>query len=140
MKKGTVLAFGTFDGFHEGHRHFLEEAKTHGTRLVVVVARDKTVERLKGHLPTRSEEERQRDVEQAGIADEAVLGSLFDPYWALNEYRPDVIVLGYDQKSILTENLKKELQRRDLPTRIVRAGAFQPDVYKSSILKEKGGM
>lgn len=45
MKK--VLAFGTFDGFHRGHLSFLEQAKSHGNYLIVVVARDKTAEKVK---------------------------------------------------------------------------------------------
>jgi len=49
MKKLVkVLAFGTFDILHPGHEFYLKEAKKHGDILDVVVARDSTVEKIKG--------------------------------------------------------------------------------------------
>ncbi len=48
----TVLAAGVFDLLHYGHIRYLEEAKKtggEGARLIVIVARDETVLRLKGH-------------------------------------------------------------------------------------------
>jgi cytidyltransferase-like protein len=44
----TVMVFGTFDGIHDGHRYFLNEAKKFGDKLVVAVAKDTTVKTLKG--------------------------------------------------------------------------------------------
>jgi len=43
----TVLAFGTFDILHKGHEFLLSKAKSFGERLVVVIARDVTVEKFK---------------------------------------------------------------------------------------------
>ena len=43
----TVLTFGTFDIFHPGHLHYLKEAKKHGNCLIVIIARDTTVQRIK---------------------------------------------------------------------------------------------
>ena len=46
----VVLASGTFDLLHLGHVKYLEEAKKTGgpnAKLVVIVARDKTVEKRK---------------------------------------------------------------------------------------------
>lgn len=42
-----VMAFGTFDVFHPGHEYYLTQAKKYGDILIVVVARDKTVEKVK---------------------------------------------------------------------------------------------
>jgi FAD synthetase len=47
MKKKVVMTFGTFDMFHPGHRYYLSEARKEGDVLVVIVARDITVEKLK---------------------------------------------------------------------------------------------
>jgi len=47
MKKKVVMTFGTFDMFHPGHRYYLSEARKYGDILIVVVALDATVERLK---------------------------------------------------------------------------------------------
>ena len=49
-RRRRVLASGVFDLIHDGHLRFLEEAKKmggKGAELVVVVARDSTVRRLK---------------------------------------------------------------------------------------------
>ena len=45
MKK--VLVFGTYDIFHKGHEYFLKESKKKGDYLIVVVARDSTVKKIK---------------------------------------------------------------------------------------------
>ncbi len=48
-----VIAFGTFDLLHYGHIKMLETAKELGGEkgeLVVVVARDESVLKIKGHL------------------------------------------------------------------------------------------
>ena len=50
-KKKVVLASGTFDLLHFGHVKYLEEAKKAGGKnaeLIVIVARDSTVEKRKG--------------------------------------------------------------------------------------------
>ena len=46
MKKICVVVAGTFDGIHPGHLSFLKQASELGNELVVIVARDKTVQRL----------------------------------------------------------------------------------------------
>jgi FAD synthetase len=50
-ERGRVIAFGVFDGLHEGHRHFLREARKLGGRLTVAVAHDEAVVMLKGRRP-----------------------------------------------------------------------------------------
>jgi cytidyltransferase-like protein len=47
MKKKVVMTFGTFDVFHPGHRFYLTEARKLGNRLIVIVALDSTVEKIK---------------------------------------------------------------------------------------------
>jgi FAD synthetase len=47
MKKKVVMTFGTFDVFHPGHRFYLTEARKLGGRLIVIVALDSTVEKIK---------------------------------------------------------------------------------------------
>jgi len=72
-----VLASGTFDLLHFGHVRFLEEAKRAGdedAKLVVVVARDRTVVERKGERPVMSEDQRRALVEALRVVDEAILG------------------------------------------------------------------
>lgn len=123
----TVLVFGTFDLFHPGHEFFLREAEKRGDRLVVIVARDKNVERIKGRFPIDNEETRLKNVASFVSVDEARLG--YEDWGkhlqVLEDVEPDVICLGYDQKARIPEG-KWE---------VVRLPAHQPETYKSSLLR-----
>ncbi len=129
------MAFGTFDIFHDGHKSYLEQAKKMGDFLIVVVARDETVLRIKSQWTQNSEEERLEVVEKSGLADEVVLGSLEDKYVVLEKYRPDVIALGYDQSVDLSE-LTEKLKNLKLQAEIVRMQGHNPEKFKSSKLRK----
>ncbi len=129
------MAFGTFDIFHDGHKSYLEQAKKMGDFLIVVVARDETVLRIKSQWTQNSEEERLEVVEKNGLADEVILGSLEDKYAALEKYRPDVIALGYDQEVALPE-LTEKLKNLKLQAEIVRMQGHNPEKFKSSKLRK----
>lgn len=130
-----VLVTGTFDVLHKGHLNFFRQAREYGDELVVVVARDATVKKIKGKAPFYSEEERLKAVKDSGFADKVVLGNLDDKYRVLEEEQPDVVCLGYDQ-SAFTGSLESELSERGVDARIVRLEAYKPEIYKSSKLKE----
>ncbi len=125
-----AIAFGTFDGFHPGHRFYLDSAATYGD-LTVVVARDSTVRTVKGRPATQDENARLAALEEAGYR--AMLGSESDKYAVLSDVEPDVICLGYDQEAF-TEKLSEVCRARGLSAEIVRLPAFHPELYKSSIL------
>jgi FAD synthetase len=133
----TVMAMGTFDMLHPGHLSYLEEAKKHGDHLVVVVARDKTVEKERGRTPVVEEKDRLRLVQQLRVVDEAMLGNVGDKLVVVEQVKPDVICLGYDQK-VDQKALEKELLKRGLHIKVIRIGPYKEKVYKSSILKQKG--
>ncbi len=134
--KKLVMAFGTFDLFHAGHENYLNQAKSHGDNLIVVIARDKTVKQIKGELPLNSEKKRAKAVNNSGIADKVVLGHHHDKHYVLKKYRPNVIALGYDQV-VFTQKIQKTLIDLKLDAEIVRLESFFPQVYKSTLLKEK---
>jgi FAD synthetase len=134
-KNVRVLAQGTFDLLHDGHVHYLREAKSHGNHLTVIIARDNTVKRVKKHSPMFSERERARAVRQLSHVDRVILGGKGNKLDKVIEIRPDVIVLGYDQ-SVSAKKLSKELVERGLECKIVRAKSFFPRIYKSSKLKK----
>lgn len=122
-----VMASGVFDLLHPGHLYFLENAKKLGDELVVVVARDRTAARLK-RPPVLPEELRREMVEALKPVDKAVLGSLTDIYHTVEELKPDVIALGYDQHFDEAE-VEHECQRRGLPKiRVVRLGELPQDL------------
>ena len=136
MKKSyVVLTAGVFDLLHLGHVRFLEEAKKAGgenAQLIVIVARDRTVEDRKGERPIMSENQRRALVESLEVVDEAVLGyEEFSINKVIDKIAPDVIVLGHDQKNI-EDNVKAAITERNLKIRIVKIGKFSEDELNSS--------
>jgi FAD synthetase len=129
-----VLVFGTFDGLHPGHINFFEQAKKLGDRLTAVVARDATVNEVKGHFPKRSELLRLKAVKQCKLVDEAMLGNIGNPYEIIKKIRPDIIALGYDQTSF-TANLESELKKAEISAKIARLNPYKPEIHHSSIIK-----
>ena len=126
-----VLCCGTFDHFHPGHESFLSQAAALGSELFVVVARDENVKRIKGRLPDHGEEERMAAVEEAGIADVVMLGNKgADLLQVVSEIAPDVIALGYDQRS------PKGLADAFPQCEIVTLNPHRPDIYKSSLFRQ----
>jgi len=131
----TVLVFGTFDLFHPGHEFFLKEAKKYGDTLEVVVARDKTVEEVKGKKPVDREMKRLSKIHSLDYVDDVILGSLGDKYRIIEAIKPDIIVLGYDQ-TFFTDNLEEELKKRKLKINVIRLKeSLNPEVFKSSKLR-----
>jgi len=131
----TVMAFGTFDLFHAGHENYLRQAKELGNSLIVIIARDETVKKIKGLTPTHNENERMRSVKNSGIADKVILGNKDDKHKVLKKYRPDVIALGYDQ-FVFTQRLEKTLIDNKINADIVRLQPYFPQIYKSSLLRK----
>ncbi|MCH2639718.1 MAG: FAD synthase [Candidatus Thalassarchaeum sp.] len=94
-----VMAVGIFDLLHAGHLHYVEQAKSLGEELVVVIAHDETVRKQK-HEPVTGQDLRRRMVEGLKPVDQAIIGNppgvpIFE---ILKQIDPDLIALGYDQK------------------------------------------
>jgi len=134
MKK--VMVFGTFDGLHSGHLSLFKQTKSYGDYLIVVVARDKTVKKIKNRLPKKNEAERLKELLQCQLVNEARLGYEDNPYRIIREIKPDVICLGYDQKAF-TEDLPEKLKKMKLATKIYRMKPYQPEKYHSLIARAK---
>ncbi|HKM59512.1 MAG TPA: adenylyltransferase/cytidyltransferase family protein [Candidatus Bathyarchaeia archaeon] len=134
-KKKVVLASGVFDLLHLGHVRFLEEAKKAGgenAELIVVVARDSTVEKTKGRKPIMSETERCQLVESLKVVDKAVLGyEEFEIGEVIESIRPDVIALGYDQQD-MSEQVLSYVKTHGLNVEVVRIGKFGENTLDSS--------
>jgi len=120
------MATGVFDLLHPGHVYFLREARKLGDELWVVVARDSTARKFK-HDPITSESSRLQMVEALRPVDRAVLGHEGDIYRILDEIRPDVIALGYDQFHN-EDRVLDECRKRGLATRVVRLPRFEGDL------------
>jgi FAD synthetase len=136
-----VLATGVFDLLHLGHLRFLEESKRKGgprSRLVVVVARDKTVFRRKGKGPVIPEDQRRELVAALRVVDRAILGrEEIDLLGILREVKPDIVCVGYDQDEIRAA-VTRLLRKQGLPIRVVRIRRFGPiGLNSSSKLKNR---
>ena len=117
-----VMATGVFDILHLGHLYFLKEAKKLGDELIVVVATDKTAEKLK-HNPITSQDMRVQLVGELKPVDKAVLGYEDDRYKIVKELKPDIIALGFDQKHD-EEIIKKDLKELGMDIKVVRLEPF----------------
>ncbi len=130
-----VLVFGTFDGLHPGHLDFLESAAKLGDSLVVSVAQDAIVERLKRRPAVRDLETRMIDLALLPMVTEVMAGDLeIGTYHGLQRVKPDLIALGYDQTE-LGRDLQRFQQATGDETRVVVLKPYQPETYKSSLLR-----
>jgi FAD synthetase len=140
-KRKIVLASGVFDLLHLGHVKYLEEAKKAGGRnaeLIVIVARDSTVEKRKDKKPIVSENQRRALVESLRVVDEALLGyEEFDIGKVIERIKPDVIAVGHDQDS-MEQTVKNYVKEKGLSIKVVKIGKFGEDELDSSLkIKQK---
>ena len=105
-----VMAVGVFDLLHAGHLHYLQQAKSLGNHLTVVVAHDDTV-RLRKHEPVTNHDLRRRMVDGLKPVDDAIIGNPPDVsiFEILTKVNPDIIALGYDQEHA-EDSIKTKLQ------------------------------
>ncbi len=135
----TILAFGCFDILHYGHLQYLRKAKELGDRLIVVVARDVTIKKMKGREPVFGERARLDMVRGLKPVDDAAFGhEKGEKYGIIDELRPDVIALGYDQPED-DSRLRKWLGENGMAkVKVVRIRHVEDEeVYKSSKALDK---
>ena len=130
-----VMASGVFDILHPGHIYYLEEAKKLGDELFVVVAKDSTVRKQK-HEPITLESMRLEMVKALKPVDKAVLGHEDDRYRIVEELKPDIIALGYDQKDD-EEKIKNDLKKRGLNIKVVRMPELAHDLSGTKKIIQK---
>lgn len=137
-KLEKILVFGTFDGVHQGHLNMFKQARrlSKNPYLIVSIARDKNVLRIKNKLPFNKENTRKKIVEETGIPEKVILGSLKNYLEHIVKESPDYIALGYDQIHY-TENLKKDLKNLGLSPKIRRLKPYKENIYKNSLLNKK---
>ncbi|MEE9593084.1 MAG: adenylyltransferase/cytidyltransferase family protein [Thermoplasmata archaeon] len=121
-----VMATGVFDLLHVGHLHYLKQAKALGDELVVIIARDTRVRRMK-HEPVTPEALRRELVDALKPVDRAMLGHEGDIYQTVEEVRPDVIALGWDQ-AFDDEEVEAEVRRRGVPAKVIRLAKMEGDL------------
>jgi FAD synthetase len=140
-KRKIVLASGVFDLLHLGHVRFLEEAKKAGgpnAELVVIIARDSTVNSRKSEKPIMPENQRCALVASLKVVDEAILGyEKFDIGNVVEKISPDIVAFGHDQLG-MERTVREYVKQHGLKIRIVRIGKFSSDeLDSSSKIKQK---
>ena len=160
MKKfEKVFVAGTFDFLHIGHQYLLWTAVNSAKSLVVIVARDQNVLRIKGRKPHFTEQQRIERIYYSLIGQnieginsteslvprevslnrteflphtEIKLGgeSLDEFLQTLADQKPDAIMLGYDQQLRFPAGKIAELG-----IEILRCDPFHPQFFKSSYFR-----
>ena len=137
-----VVATGTFDILHPGHLFYLEHSKKLGDELTVIVARDSNVKHKP--KPIIPEEQRRRIVAALRCVDHAILGDTADMFRPIQEIRPDIITIGFNQH-FNEVTLQEQLAARGLSAKIIRIGRYGYDELCSSrlvvqrIIEKRGG-
>lgn len=133
-----IMVFGTFDMIHKGHEDMFRQARSLAAEphVIVSVARDSAALRHRGFLPQNDEEARRARLAAHELIDEAILGDEEGYVAHIVRVNPDIIALGYDQTGEYVEHLEEELARAGITPQIVRLSPFQPDMYKTSKLRD----
>lgn len=133
-----VAVFGVFDLLHEGHKAFLQSAKSFGTHLTVILTQDDVVKHFKQQYPIHSFQERTEKLGLLKLVDVIKAGDTLETlgsYTCLNDEVFDVFVVGYDQIE-LHEHLAQFLKKQQKSIPIHRAAAFEPTIYKTRLLRQ----
>ena len=135
QKRTRIMVFGTFDGLHKGHINFFKQARNFmkNSFLIVSIARDKNVIRIKGKSPFLDEKKRMILVKKSKLADKVVLSGIKNHIPHIVKENPNIIALGYDQK-VYVKNLKKDLKKRGIFVKVVRLKPFGEKTYKNHLL------
>jgi cytidyltransferase-like protein len=129
-----ILIFGTFDGFHDGHRAYIEEASKLASQVTAVVTPDKVIQELKQYIPRHDLATRIEFIEKEYPSIKVIVGDTEINTWRiLEDVAPDAILLGYDQDT-LQESLQnaRYIQTHHIP--IIRAQAHKPHTHHNTLL------
>ncbi len=132
------MVFGTFDGLHKGHLNMFAQAKKLKpfSFLIVSIARDKNVFKIKGSYPVLNEKNRFSLVKKAKSVDKVVLGGIREHIPHILKEAPDIIALGYDQE-FYVKDLKKDLKNKGLSVNIVRLKPYKKHIFKNHLIKKR---
>lgn len=126
-----IFIAGTFDNFHVGHQYLCWSVFRDDIEIVIVVARDETVKRIKGRTAIHNENQRLtrlvvefRECPNVRIR----LGNLNTDFLeTLKEELPTHLHLGYDQRVDLVR------VKNELPSMVIKRGKpYFSKFFKSS--------
>ena len=130
--KIKVITFWTFDKLHTGHLYYLSHAKKYWNKLYTIVAKDKTVAKIKWSNPKNNEKIRIQKLKDTWISNYVRSWNVKNYLTCIKDIKPDVICLWYDQKSDRFFRLREFLKQNMLNPLMVKIESFKPEIYKSS--------
>lgn len=135
QRRVKIMVFGTFDGLHKGHLNFFKQAKNliKNSFLIVSIARNENVFRIKGGYPSKNEKQRMVLVKKCKLVDKVILSGQKNHIPHIAKENPDIIALGYDQ-IFYVKNLKKDLKNKGILVKIVRLKPYKEKIYKNHLL------
>lgn len=104
IEKKTVITFGTFDLFHNGHAELLKRASRLGQKLVVGISSDSLTYQKKGRMPALNIDQRRAVVREIRGVDEVFIEeSLEAKSDYIQHYAADILVMGDDWRGAFDE-------------------------------------
>ncbi|HEX7178862.1 MAG TPA: adenylyltransferase/cytidyltransferase family protein [Nitrososphaeraceae archaeon] len=134
----VVLIGGVFDILHPGHIHTLRDAKSNGDVLVVVIARNSTAKKINNsRVIYHCENLRKELVSSIKFVDVVIIGQEGTLYDTVENVKPDIIALGYDQKHS-EKDVASNCSQRGLNVRVIRLNTTIPNSKSTKIKEELG--
>ena len=133
LQISVVLTGGVYDIIHPGHIYTLKKSKKMGDVLIVSIATDKRVKKIKNKKPLNNEKKRASLVSAIRYVDHALVGSKKNIFDIVKKIKPDIITIGYDQKHNIIE-LKKLAVKNKMKIRVVKLDSPIPKVKSSLII------
>jgi FAD synthetase len=132
-----IIAGGCFNRLHLGHLYFFLKAKEYGGKLTLILTHDKNnfkKNKLKAVY-------RKKNLENLALIDEILIGDALNYLKTIRKIKPDLIVLGYDQK--LPKQIEDYVEKKSV--KVVRLAKLknykkQPNSFLAKIVsgKKKG--
>ncbi|MEM2896767.1 MAG: adenylyltransferase/cytidyltransferase family protein [Candidatus Bathyarchaeia archaeon] len=134
----VVVTGGVFDVIHVGHLAALEEAKSLGDILIAVIASDSTVKKMRGKNPVFPENQRRILLEGLKPIDKALVGfEEMNLRRTIEELKPDIVAVGYDQNSI-ESSVREAIRELRVPVRVIKLKKYDfRDLDSSTKVKIK---
>lgn len=99
-KKKIIATSGCFDIIHAGHIQYLEEAKSRGDVLIILLNSDFSVKKIKGKFrPIVPQDERAIVISGLGSVDYVCIFEETTPCRMLELLKPDIFIKGGDYSS-----------------------------------------
>lgn len=134
LKISVVLTGGVYDIIHPGHIYTLKKSKKMGDVLIISIATDERVKKIKNKKPLNNEKRRVKLVSSIKYVDYALVGNKKNIFNTVKKIKPDIITIGYDQKHNITK-FKKLSAKNKMKIKIVKLDSPMPKVKSSVIIK-----